>query len=299
MVCSLAREAFINYQKYLKNMARNIIISVFIAGGLIAAASTVSAGPEHQAMVLNTPGVQGKVLHLPAAADNADVISLGTAFDVQSGKVVEGYAVFHHKDGHGGGPGGGGDPEPDPSPTCYAFLANGAGWTATEDYLVDPTNVEGISSSTVSDLVASGLAAWDDEVATNIFGDEVAGVVDGMDTNSTDGKNEFMFGDIAEDGVVGVTIVWGVFRGKPSERGLVEWDMMLDQADYDWSTEALGVVGKMDFANVFNHEAGHALGLGHPADSCTDETMYRFVAEEETKKRDLNAGDIEGVNALY
>ena len=279
-------------------MAKNIVISTFIAVGLVAGASIVSAMPEHQAMELTTPGTS-RTLHLPPAADNADVISLGTAFDAQSGQIVEGYAIFHHREGHGGGPGGGGDPEPDPSPTCYAFLANGAKWNATEDYLVDPTNIEGIDSATVSGLVASGLAAWDDEVAFDIFGSEVAGVVDGLDTSSTDGKNEFMFGDIASDGTVGVTIVWGIFRGPPSGRGLVEWDMMLDEADYDWSAEAGGVVGKMDFANVFNHEAGHALGLGHPGDSCTEETMFRFVSEEETKKRDLTAGDIDGVNALY
>ena len=55
----------------------------------------------------------------------------------------------------------------------------------------------------------------------------------------------------------------------------------------------------MDYKNVAVHEFGHSLGLGHPDDSCTEESLYRFVAFNETKKRDLNAGDIAGVNELY
>ena len=55
----------------------------------------------------------------------------------------------------------------------------------------------------------------------------------------------------------------------------------------------------MDFENIATHELGHSVGMGHPADECTEETMYRFASEGETKKRDLNAGDIAGVNQLY
>ncbi|MFN2432064.1 MAG: matrixin family metalloprotease [Gemmatimonadota bacterium] len=47
------------------------------------------------------------------------------------------------------------------------------------------------------------------------------------------------------------------------------------------------------------HELGHAMGMGHPSDSCTEETMYRFATEGETKKRDLFTGDIAKINDLY
>jgi hypothetical protein len=33
--------------------------------------------------------------------------------------------------------------------------------------------------------------------------------------------------------------------------------------------------------------------------TCVDETMYGYSAAAETQKRDLNAGDITGVNSLY
>ena len=47
------------------------------------------------------------------------------------------------------------------------------------------------------------------------------------------------------------------------------------------------------------HEFGHSAGMDHPDDSCTEETMYAFSDEGETKKRTLNAGDIAGINKLY
>ena len=55
----------------------------------------------------------------------------------------------------------------------------------------------------------------------------------------------------------------------------------------------------MDFENIAQHELGHAFGLGHPSDTCTEETMYRFASNGETKKRDLYDGDIAGIKALY
>ena len=55
----------------------------------------------------------------------------------------------------------------------------------------------------------------------------------------------------------------------------------------------------MDFDNIATHEVGHAVGMGHPGDSCTEETRYRFAGTEETKKRTLFDGDKAGIAALY
>ena len=55
----------------------------------------------------------------------------------------------------------------------------------------------------------------------------------------------------------------------------------------------------MDSLNIANHEAGHVAGMDHPAKKCTEETMYPFAEQGETKKRTLHTGDIQGIKELY
>ena len=232
----------------------------------------------------------------PGSSGDHAVVPLGKAFDTD-GRLVEGYAIIHYKRGFGKpadkpgkGPSGGGE-------KCYAFLAKDARWKTPEPYLVDPTNGRGLDQATVRDLTTLAVNAWDVEVAFDIFGSEVGGIVDGADTVSPDGKNEVYFADVAYDGAIAVTIVWGVFSGPPFGRELIEWDQVYDDVDFDWSTS--GEAYKMDFQNIATHEVGHSAGMGHPDDSCTEETMYRFADYGETKKQDLNTGDIVGINELY
>lgn len=118
------------------------------------------------------------------------------------------------------------------------------------------------------------------------------------DTVSTDGQNEVYFADITNSNAIAVTIVWGIFGGPTFNRQLVEWDQIYDDATYDWSMS--GEAGKMDFENIATHELGHSVGMGDLYTStCSNETMYGYAAYGETKKRDLNTGDIIGVNKLY
>lgn len=52
-----------------------------------------------------------------------------------------------------------------------------------------------------------------------------------------------------------------------------------------------------DVQNCLTHELGHALGLGHSAN--TEATMYYSVNLGETKKRDLHTDDLNGYWAIY
>lgn len=269
---------------------------------LLSVALVLAAKPDFQAADVN-PSDGHATVTIPANAIQVSpgVFSLGSV--EHNGRVVEGIAFidykkeFGHKPQHN--PGGGA------TGTCFSFLASGAKWKTVENYLVNPSNLAGLSEPFVRDNIALDISKWEDGadgtvngiLGADILGNEVAGVVDGADTASPDNKNEVLFGNVGSPGAIAVTIVWGIFRGPPSQRELVEWDQVYDDVDFDWSST--GEAGKMDFENIATHEIGHSAGMGHPPDECTDETMYRFADFGETKKKDLNAGDIAGVDQLY
>jgi len=278
-------------------MIKKFIVALSVIG-LIFAGSPVVAGINAVPAYLSTPGTSRDLL-LPEAADHASVIYLGQAIDPVSGKIVEGIAFIHYKKEFGKNNNNGRKPGGNSSPVCYSFLSKGAKWKTPEDYIFDANNTEGLSQTTLKGLLFSDMGTWDNEVTANIFGSEIAGVVDGVDTSAPDGKNEVMFGSVSSPGVIAVTTVWGIFRGRSSDKELLEWDMIFNESDFDWSAEVGGIVGKMDFSNIATHELGHAAGMGHPDNSCADETMYAYADFSETKKRDLYAGDITGIKELY
>ena len=56
----------------------------------------------------------------------------------------------------------------------------------------------------------------------------------------------------------------------------------------------------MDLQNIATHEFGHGAGLDDLyEDSCSEETMYGYAENGETKKRTLGSGDIAGIVELY
>lgn len=264
--------------------------------------AVVLAAPPIIPATLDTPGTT-RTLVVPPVADHSNVISLGTAVDLATGKVVEGLAIIHRKD-NAVKPGG---TKPG-NTTCYTYLAKGAKWKNVEPWITNPTNARGINPTTVFNLLNGGVAKWEDATdgnVTNGAGIDVLGTGATSsatlvaDTSSPDNQNEVYFADISEPGVIAVTIVWGIFGGPIQNRQLVEWDQVYDDVTFDWSAQATGVSGKMDFDNIVTHELGHSLGMGDLYNSCVDETMYGFSSNAEIQKRDLNSGDIIGINALY
>lgn len=291
-----------------KYITLGLVITLVFSVGLVSAAKP-DLTP--QLSTVNPSGGQATVV-IPAHAVEVapGVFSLGIAID--NGRVVEGYAIIDYKEGFGkppwaggpGGPGGGGNGGD--TSNYYAFLAKGAKWKTIEPYIVDPTNTRGLDESFVRNNIAYDISKWEDAadgevdgiITKDILGDEIQGTVDGADTISPDNKNEVYFGDVGQSGAIAVTIVWGIFRGPPSQRELVEWDQVYDQVDFDWSDS--GESGKMDFENIATHELGHSVGLDDLyEDRCSDQTMYGYADYGETKKRTLEAGDINGVYELY
>lgn len=271
-----------------------VVISILII--LVGMAIVVLSKPNTDRVPASNNKAKEPILvvvpaHAVEVADN--VFSLGTARDID-GNLVEGLMIVDKKEyakppWAGGGKGG---------TTCFAFLANGAKWKTIEPWIVNPANTEGLSDAFVFSNTAADIQKWEDASSTNILGNgSINTSVLVADESSPDGVNEVYFGDVDSAGAIAVTIVWGVFSGPPNSRKLVEWDQVYDQVDYNWSSA--GEAGKMDFENIATHEIGHSVGMAHPPDECVNETMYRFADFGETKKRDLNSGDIAGVNELY
>lgn len=247
-----------------------------------------------------------RTLTLPPAADNSPVISLGTAQDPQSGKLVEGFAIIHfkdnftHKPNHKPGAGQGGS-------ACFTYLSQGAKWKEVEPWIVNPNNTRNLAPNFIKDNLTSNIAKWED-AADGVVGNSTEVDILGSgsttkaslaaDTSSPDNQNEVYFADISSPGAIAVTIVWGIFRGPPQIRELVEWDQVYDDEDFDWSAD--GEVNKMDFENIATHELGHSVGLGDLYESaCSEETMYGYASNGETKKGSLESGDIAGIDKLY
>lgn len=243
------------------------------------------------------------------------VFSLGTAMD--NGRVVEGYAIITYKKGFGkpGTECGNGICEPGENPnkcpadcsgngetdgsSCYGFLANGAKWKTIEPYIVNPANTRGLDETFVVSNFAIDAEKWETAAGVDILG-QGTGTTEilAADMNSPDNKNEVYFGDIGQSGAIAITIVWGIFRGPPHQRELVEWDQIYDEVDFDWS--AAGEAGKMDFENIATHELGHSVGLDDLyEDKCSEQTMYGYANYGETKKQTLESGDIRGIQELY
>jgi len=181
--------------------------------------------------------------------------------------------------------------------SCYSFISKDMEWKVAEDYAINPTNLQGLTEDFVINTINSAISEWEKEKYSgfNIFGDFF------VDYNARfvgDDTNTVSFGDYASDGVIAVCRVSGIFRGPPSSREITEFDVMFD-TDFSWG-DATANSALMDLQNIATHELGHALGLGDLYNSeCNTQTMYGYSWYGDIQKRDLDSGDIMGLNILY
>lgn len=209
------------------------------------------------------------------------------------GRIAEKQVNIFYKEGfsHVSGP-------PVGKGKCFDFFAKGAIWKNTEDYIVNPTNSDGLSVSFVTSTIATSVNTWDSQVGFNIFGtgSEDSTAIPILD--SPDDDNIVIFGTINNANIIAVTVVWGVFSAPPPFNELIAWDIVFNDAHFAFGN-ADTTSDVMDLENIATHEVGHALGLAHPKDNCHDETMFASAGLDEIKKRTLNPGDIKGINHLY
>ena len=217
-------------------------------------------------------------------------------------RKLEKKVIIHYRKGYGkppGTPGVGPDKPSDDDEGSYELLGKGVMWKTTEDLIIDTSNMEGLSQDFVVTTITASLVSWDSITFHDLYGIVNVGLCDGPDEASPDEKNEIMFGDLDEPGVIAVCIVWGYFGGPPKQREIIEYDIVFDQNDFDWGDATMDQ-SLMDLQNIATHELGHAFGLADLYDSnAYEETMYGYSSEGDTEKRTLYLGDIAGIQNLY
>lgn len=182
----------------------------------------------------------------------------------------------------------------------YELLGKGVKWKELPaTYYIDPDNDNGLTVEFVTKAIYDSAEEWDAHTSAELFNDIYTVIDDGTwDSDVPDGRNELLFGDYPEPGVIAVTVVWGYFIGKPSTRKIIEFDILFD-TDFTWG-DATVESTVMDLQNIATHELGHGVGLADLYDDqWSEQTMYGYATYGETKKRTLESGDIAGIQALY
>jgi hypothetical protein len=174
---------------------------------------------------------------------------------------------------------------------CYKLM--GVKWkNLPVSYAINPANLQELPETFVTSGISASAETWDNATSGELFSNAYT-VNYKAQYGLQNYENAVVFGDYPNDKVIAVTTVWYTRVGKQ----IVEFDMLLNTR-FVWGDAAIDPT-KMDLQNIATHELGHSIGLSDLYNACTEETMYGYSTEGETKKRDLNTGDMAGLLALY
>lgn len=97
-----------------------------------------------------------------------------------------------------------------------------------------------------------------------------------------------------EHGVLALTFV----SYRAADGVIEDADIVLNAADFTWTTAMVGCKAEYDLESALTHEIGHALGLAHSVGH-PEATMFATGTSCETQKRDLAGDDQAGLVMLY
>jgi hypothetical protein len=174
------------------------------------------------------------------------------------------------------------------------YVLTGMKWRAL------PVNIVVDSSMTVPDVdvraaIEAGAKEWDSHTSKAIFGTATTSTSASVSDEaiSPDRVNEITFGTFSDPSIIAQTTYWYNVR-----RDIVDFDIVFSTA-FTWG-DADANPAVMDFLNIATHELGHGFGLGDLyKDQWSTQTMYGYGTKGETIKRDLDTGDIAGIQTIY
>ena len=202
---------------------------------------------------------------------------------------LEKVTFIHYKDGKVKAV----DPKARPGTTnCYKLM--GVKWPSTNpfiNYVINPEN-SGLNTNFVTSAISTSAETWDSATSKELFSNTYS-IDSKAQYGVQDYENAIAFGDYSNGNVIAVTSVWYTRIGKQ----IVEFDMLFN-TDFAWGDATVDET-KMDLQNIATHELGHSVGLADLYNACTQETMFGYSDYGETIKRDLNSGDIAGLQKIY
>lgn len=205
-------------------------------------------------------------------------------------RPLEKRVFIHYKNGFAKPPWAGGGNKNSGGSSCYSVLSKGMILKGEKSLTISP-DLDALA-------IMNGATEWDLHTSNTIFSGYSIDPTANWDDNSPDGRNEMSLGNYPQAGVIAVTVTWGYFSGPPQTREITEFDILFD-TDYQWGNADLNSA-LMDEQNIATHEIGHGIGLDDIYDSgCGEVTMYGYSQNGETKKRTIEAQDIEGLIKLY
>jgi MYXO-CTERM domain-containing protein len=159
-------------------------------------------------------------------------------------------------------------------------------------FVINTDGKHDLEPSDIEQAVQDAASVWDCTKYGGYLYFDYDGTTKITEVNANDDAHAISFVDtwVEHPELLALTYVFSNENGD-----IMHFDMQINSHFYTWTLD--GANGTHDLQNMFAHEFGHALGLGHSEE--IEATMAPTAPPGETSKRDLHNDDIQGFVYLY